>query len=227
MFDLAAMPEPYLDFEAGDRPLVVLTTNPGGPMAHQLRSAYQAGRGPVKLGMTYREAARALAIHYIDVLVGTAAGRRIEALRDLAAEGGFDGVLQVECIPWHSRDLPNKSRLLGLISREQWLRKYLAQLKDLVRSAPAMAVSAVSSRIDLEDPTAPLSPWLSWQLSVLGIERAAARIVPLVRKGSRVTGVALVQRVEGANKALVLMMGSNNLPGSEGRAILEDVFVSA
>lgn len=216
LFDLDAMPEPWLDLEAGAKPLVVLTTNPGGTMDHQRRSSILRGDGPAQADMSYARAAQVLAAHYRDVLAGTSAGRRIRSLLAVAHEAGYDGVLQAECIPWHSADLPNKARLLGLLPREPHLVAYLHDLRSFLGPRPVLAVSAVSSRVDLEDREAPLSPWLEWQADLLGIDPRRAERHPLVQKGARVTATALVDRSSAAPKALVLMMGSNNLPGAEG-----------
>lgn len=217
LFDLEAMPEPWLDFDAGARPLVVLTTNPGGTMDHQLRSAIVRGDGPIREQMSYAEAAKALAAYYQQVLAGTSAGRRIRALLEVAREAGYDGVLQAECIPWHSADLPNKARLLGLLRGEPTLTAYLRDLRAFLDPRPVLAVSAVSSRLDLTDREAPLSPWLQWQAKLLGIDPRRAERHPLVKKGARVTGTALIDPSFSEPKALVLMMGSNNLPGAEGK----------
>ena len=44
-FDMNAAPEPYVSFNAGRRPLIALTTNPGQTMPHQLRSHLQQENG--------------------------------------------------------------------------------------------------------------------------------------------------------------------------------------
>ena len=56
-FDMNAAPEPYVSFNAGRRPLIALTTNPGQTMPHQLRSHVQQGKGLLNRGMNYAEAA--------------------------------------------------------------------------------------------------------------------------------------------------------------------------
>src|SRR5678816_3859359 len=67
-FDLDAAPEPYLAFDAGTRPLVALTTNPGATMDFQRRRTVQKGVGPVSSSMDYATASRAFAHHYERVL---------------------------------------------------------------------------------------------------------------------------------------------------------------
>lgn len=220
LFELDACPEPYLDFDAGDHPLVIVTTNPGAPMTHQMRAAILDGRSPVDPAMSYDQVARALADFYRANLRG-AAGRRISAQLEVARAAGFDGVLQVECCPWHSADLPRKSRFLELLPSDPELVMYESKLRDFLAARPALAVSAVSSRATLHPDALELSPWLAWQAEILGLIPERSTFVPLVRKENRVTGVAVVSGASGsASKALVLMMGSNSFPGPDGRDTL-------
>jgi hypothetical protein len=55
-FDLDAAPEPYIRFGAGNRPLVVLTTNPGYTMPHQRWEYVQRAHGPLRPSMDYASA---------------------------------------------------------------------------------------------------------------------------------------------------------------------------
>lgn len=217
LFELDACPEPYLDFDAGAHPLVIMTTNPGAPMPHQMRAAIHEGQSPVDPSMSYAEVARAMADFYRAHLRGAAA-RRISAQLEVANAAGFDGVVQVECCPWHSADLPNKSRFLKLLLSDPELAAYESKVRDFIAECPAVAVSAVSSRATLQTGALELSPWLAWQADVLGLGPKPRIVVPLVRNENRVTGAAVVSAESGgATRALVLMMGSNNFPGQEGR----------
>src|SRR5437588_3696431 len=47
IFDLSAAPEPYLIFGQALNPFVVLTTNPGRVMDHQLLATVLRGNGPL------------------------------------------------------------------------------------------------------------------------------------------------------------------------------------
>jgi hypothetical protein len=51
-----------------------------------------------------------------------------------------------------------------------------------------------------------------------------SRFVPLVRKNGVATCAAFLSTPSGVGKALVLMMGSNQLPASEGLSRLGDAF---
>jgi hypothetical protein len=225
-FDLDAAPEPYLPFEPGHNPLVVLTTNPGATMPHQRREQIIGGQSVVSPSMRYAEAAEALSRFYVEHLSGPAA-RRISAQRTLATASGYTGVLQVECCPWHSPELPGKNAFVDLLNADVALTEYTQILHAFLASHPVLAISAVSSRDSLASSSLPLSPWLAWQRDLIGLRQSHAELVPLVRKGERVTSAALVDRSGPAVKALVLMQGSNQLPGAEGRAILAPALAPA
>jgi len=51
--DAEAAPEPYLYFGASVNPLFALTTNPGGTMEHQRRTAVLGGGDPLSHKDTY------------------------------------------------------------------------------------------------------------------------------------------------------------------------------
>ena len=214
-FDTGSAPEPWLPFGAGHSPLVALTTNPGASMPHQLRATILAGRSVVRPEMRYAEAAAALATFYEAELTGPAR-RRIAALEHLAMRAGYDGVVQVECCPFHSGRLPKKEALVRLIEAGGLLGTYVAQLRDFIATRPVIVVSAVSSRAPLSPESLRLSPWLAWQVYLMGLDLSRAELVPLVWKREATTSAALVDRGAPVPRALVLMMGGNHLPGETG-----------
>ena len=213
-FDINAAPEPYISFGAGRRPLLALTTNPGATMWHQRRAAVQLGTGPLSASADYATAARALGTFYEHRLTGPA-GRRIAALRMLSDILGTDGVLQVEACPFHSPALPGKVALLGAIGEGGLLGQYVEHVRAFVRRRPVVVVSAAASRVSLQQDMH-LSPWLRWQAETAGLNLDDAAFVPLIQKGAKTTCGAFVSRADGVEKALVLMMGGNNLPGRIG-----------
>lgn len=218
-YDLDAAPEPYIPFKPGENPLVVLTTNPGATMPHQLRDRILAGQSVLTPTMRYAEAADALSRFYVANLTGAAA-LRIAAQRALASKVGHTGVFQVECCPWHSARSPGKTEVIRLLAADAALSEYVRALRDFMAARPVLVISAVSSRADLSSPDLSLSPWLQWQRDLIGLRQADAEMVPLVWKGERVTSAALVDRTGAAVKVLLLMQGGNHLPGPHGRAIL-------
>jgi hypothetical protein len=224
-FDLNAAPEPYLPFEPGAGPLVVLTTNPGATMPHQHREQIMRGQSVVTPSMSYAEAADALSRFYVEHLSGAAA-QRIAGQRAVATEAGYTGVLQVESCPWHSPKLPDKTTFIKLLAADTELAEYTQELHAFLEPRPVIAISAVSSRASLASSDIPLSPWLAWQRDLIGLRQPYAEMVPLVWKGPRITAAALVERRGGGVKALVLMQGGNHLPGANGRATLASALAS-
>jgi hypothetical protein len=218
-YDLDAAPEPYIPFKPGENPLVVLTTNPGATMPHQLRDRILAGQSVLTPTMRYAEAADALSRFYVANLTGAAA-LRIAAQRALASKVGYTGVFQVECCPWHSAQTPGKAEIVKLLTADAVLSEYIQALSGFMAPRSVLVISAVSSRADLSTPDLPLSPWLQWQRDLIGMRQSDAEMVPLVWKGERVTSAALVDRTGAAVKVLLLMQGGNHLPGPHGRAIL-------
>ncbi|MDA1093572.1 MAG: hypothetical protein O3A25_09940 [Acidobacteria bacterium] len=213
-FDLDAAPEPYISFDAGPQPLVALTTNPGTTMPHQRRGAVQAAGGPLRPDMTYATAAQELGAFYERELDGPA-NRRTIALKRLSSMVGLDGVLQVEVCPFHSPSLPNKNALLKAAGTDELIRSYVTHVRSVVRAQPVVVVSAVATRASLAHDTS-LSPWVTWIAGLAGLDPSGASFVPLVVKGAKTTCGAFVGLSGGAPKALVLMMGSNQLPGKDG-----------
>lgn len=217
-FDLDAAPEPYISFRAGAESLVALTTNPGATMPHQRRAEVQAGGGPLNPTLDYATAARALGAFY-EVQLTSAARRRVAGLRALASLAGFDGVLQVEACPFHSPSLGRKPALLQTIREGGLLGRYAEHVRAFLRRRPVVIVSAVSTQDSL-GPGIRLSPWLAWKAALAGLVPERAEFVPLVAKGSSTTAAALVSFDDKVPKAIVLMMGGNQLPAAKGLRVL-------
>lgn len=215
-FDLEAAPEPYLRFEAGDRPLVALTTNPGGTLPFQRRAVVLSNADVLRGNMTYQEASRVLGQHYRKLLQRKPAGRRIESLLHLASLRSATGVVQVEVCPFHSSSLPKKDTLVSELTRDAWTKQYLDNLRKYLQERPVVIVAAISSRMTLSADLT-LSPWLAWKAELAGMEAdKPMRFVALVSKHEKVTCAALMSPRGSIPKAIVLMMGSNQLPGTEG-----------
>jgi hypothetical protein len=220
-FDLDAAPEPYLSFNSGPKTLALLTTNPGATMPHQLRAAVEAGQGPLKTAIDYAEAARALGAFYEHQLRRVPAGRRIAAMRALSASLGTEGFVQVEACPFHSASLPDKRGLLDEINGGGLLARYVAEVRAFLIDKPTVTISAAPS-LDSMGSETPLSPWVKWLSEVEGLDLKRADFIPLVTKKEKVTAMVLVSSQSGVPKALVLMMGSNQLPAELGLGVLAE-----
>jgi hypothetical protein len=214
-FDLNAAPEPYIDFSAGAKPLVALTTNPGATMSHQRRAAVRPDSDQLCEKDNYTEAARKLGEFYQRKLAGRPAGHRIAKLRMLSCCSGYEGVLQVEACPFHSPSLRNKSALLQEIDKDDLLGCYVGHLRTFLQDRPVLSPQAAPTRDSL-GPEAPKSyPWLKWIARTAGLDLNNAEFVTLAKKGSKTTAAAWVSKGR-VLKALVLMMGMTGLPANEG-----------
>ena len=214
-FDLNATPEPYLSFNAGQQPLVALTTNPGATMAVQVREAVHRGDGPLNTSLNFATAARILGSFYEQALPSKSPARhRIDKLSHLSQLLGADGVLQVEVCPFHSPllSMSKKHKLLREVEEGGFLARSVESLRRFTTPHPVFVVSAVSSQSSLQSGLE-MSRWLTWQATIAGVHLDTAAFIPQVTKGPKTTCGAFVTSVAGTPKALVLMMGTNNLPG--------------
>jgi hypothetical protein len=214
-FDLDASPEPYISFNAGVDPLVVLTTNPGGTMDHQRKETIQASSGPIGSANDYATAARQLGPFYEEALKKHPAGRRIAGLKTLASLLGKDGVLEVEACPFHSRYTPGKAELMAVIAQGGLLCDYVGHLAAFLKDRSVVIISAIGANAVLA-PGMTLPPWIAWKASLTGLQATDSTVIPLVTKGSRATCAAMVDHRGKNAKVLILMMGGNHLPGEQG-----------
>jgi hypothetical protein len=224
-FDMNAAPEPYISFDAGRRPLIALTTNPGQTMPHQLRSHVQQGNDLLNPRMAYAEAARELGSFYQQELPsGSPAQSRITKLLQLSTLLGTDGVLQIEICPFHS-PLLNISKKLALqreASQDGLLARYVDAVQRYIASQSVVIVSAVGTRESLASGMT-VSPWLTWLSEIAELDLKHASFVPLVSRETKTTCGAFTTSARDVMKAHVLMMGSNNLPSAEGLKVLSGV----
>lgn len=205
LFESDVVPEPYLLFGSGEKPLYQLLTNPGSGMPEiQSHSAVK------KLGVkTYKELAGRLAEFYLSdkfKSAGLAYRRNYRAL-EMAEANGFTGVLNVETIPFHS-DRLNKVQAMKAIEQSTTLQGYVKALKAELADKSVLVVSACSSKKSIDTSVVSDSAWLSYQADLIGLRLSKARLIPLVTKGSKITSAQL----QDGQKNMVLMMGSNALP---------------
>ena len=213
-FQMDHMPEPYLLFGDGERHLCVLTTNPGIGMEHQTRQAIRANRSCVEPLDNYHDAAVKLAQFYSGHLRGQAK-TRIDKLVSLAEQIGNTGVLQFESCPYHSAKLPEKRSLPDRFEQDSVMQDYTHLLENRLRNETCVALSAVGSNKPISQKTITENVWLSWQAGVMAFEPDTADIIPLSRKGDKVTSAFIYSRMNGLVKGFILMMGGNHLPGQD------------
>lgn len=205
LFETDVVPEPYLLFGSGERPLYQLLTNPGSGMPE-----IQAHSAVKKFGVeTYKELADRLAEYYLSdrfKSAGLAYRRNYRAL-EVAEANGFTGVMNVETIPFHS-DRLNKARAMKAIEHSPTLQDYVKALKVELADKSVLVVSACSSKKSIDTSVVSDNAWLSFQADLIGLRLSKAKLIPLVTKGGKITSAQL----QDGRKNMVLMMGSNALP---------------
>jgi hypothetical protein len=224
-FNLAAAPEPYVLYDVGSNPLVMLLTNPGGTMPHQLRENVRtAGSGPYPLteDMRYADAAARLGEFYGDMESKRAARARVDAMKNLARLSGHSGVIQVDACPFHSENLPmvHKLRIVRMSGEAGFMQRYSRLLRSFLEPHSVVVVTGAGSGKSL-DSADELPEWPAWNAGLLGLTPRPEGFIELVgRDGSqgpkKTTVAALVQRNGNIAKALVRSMGNNNLPAKVG-----------
>jgi hypothetical protein len=226
-FDRDAMPEPYILFKDGDKPLnnplVVLTTNPGATMCHQRRAAVKFGYGPLSKCDEYNdEGARKLGDFYKECLKGKAR-ERIDKIQTLRRELRCDGVMQVEACPFHSPSWPKNQKIaftqeIGrnplpvsyrvLASYVRLLRTYLKDRRVVVLQASNKPAERPSCR------------WLKWVAETAGFDGDHAECRRLNEEGSKTTAAVWISNPP--CKALVLTTGGAWLPAERLAPVLQE-----
>lgn len=213
IFDLNAMPEPYLVHKKLNRkkPFIFMTTNPGESMSHQTHSAILDGQSFISPKMSYSASASCLAEWYRSNLSGTAK-HRIDKMHSLGNGVGSYEIMQVELCPWHSASLPNKSHFLHTIRNDPILQPYMNLVCECVKYVPTIGLSAIGPGVDLESSKPQYSDWTHWLLGILGISIGCAIRIPLTFSSNAVSSLALCQPNNGKPHALILMKGGNHFP---------------
>ena len=218
IFQIDHCPEPYLYFYSDSiQPLHFLTTNPGAGMPHQNIHNILQNDSVVAKNQSYYDNAKKLADFYSTSLTGNARVR-VEAMKRLSSLYSSQGFTQVECIPFHSKNLPNKRQVIQYCRQDKELNQYISLLKDYLDDKDVIAVSAVGSANEIICREAYFSEWLVWQAEIMGFSFRSAEKHDIIlhKQTGRVTGALLLSHKGHAKKAFFLMMGSNSLPGPEG-----------
>jgi hypothetical protein len=204
LFQLDYSPEPYFVLKKGNNPLYILLTNPGSGMDFQHIDNHQ--------DVNYQKFQEILSTRYTSESFRKQKGsapayRRLMKSIELAEQLGFDSVINIESIPFHSETLP-KSKALNAINESSLLLAYLNALKIYLKEKPILIVSACGSKESISTNTILKSNWLKYQCDLVGIKIDQLTIKPLTIKNNKLTSALFSYK----NKYMVLMMGSNNLP---------------
>jgi hypothetical protein len=204
LFQLEFSPEPYFILKNGNNPLFVLLTNPGSGMDFQHidnhkevnYNKFQEILGTIYTSETFRNEKGAAPAY-----------RRLIKSIEFAQKLGYNGVVNIETIPFHSETL-SKSKALKAIKESWVLFAYQNALKVYLKEKATLIVSACGSNATISINTISKSKWLTYQCDLAGIPLEQLNMKPLTTKNNKISSALFSHQ----NKHIVLMMGSNNLP---------------
>jgi len=188
-----------------------LTTNPGKGMDVQSLREIQRSRSIIDPSSSYDEIANRLGEYYRETLSG-AAKRRIEGMLGLAQRSGFDGVVQIEVCPFHSRSLPKKDELVRHVETDGVLCEYISLVRAVLANVSALSISAVGSSNSISLETISSRNWLNWQAELIHFDQRNAEVVPIIQRADKTTSAFVFSSRKNIVSGFILMMGSNNLP---------------
>lgn len=203
LFEVDYSPEPYFVLKKGSNPLFMLLTNPGAGMDFQKHENFEKS--------DYKAFSNILADIYTSEQFkkdgGANAHRRLIKSIAWADHLGYNSVVNIETIPFHSPSL-NKKKALATISRSWILIRYQEVLKRFLLDKPVLIVAACSSKSSITLNTLKNSKWLMYQAELANICLENLKFKELTKKNDKVTSALFSDH----NKYIVLTMGSNNLP---------------
>lgn len=203
IFQVDYSPEPYFVLKNGSNPLFMLLTNPGSGMEFQKHENFNKS--------DYRTFARTLGDIYTSKQFkkdgGANAYRRLINSIEWADHLGYDAIVNIETIPFHSPNL-NKSKALEIIGKSWILSRYQEVLRNFLFDKPILIVAACGSKNSISIETITKSPWLMYQAEIANINIENLKFKELTKKNGKVSSAMLFEN----EKYIVLMMGSNNLP---------------
>tara|TARA_B100001094_G_scaffold317180_1_gene359287 strand:- start:3743 stop:4471 length:729 start_codon:yes stop_codon:yes gene_type:complete len=206
IFQVDYSPEPYFILKNGSNPLFMLLTNPGAGMDFQKHDNF--------VKSDYRTFARTLGDIYTSEQFkkegGANAHRRLTKSIKWADHLGYDAIVNIETIPFHSPNL-NKSKALEVVGKSWILSRYQEVLRNFLADKPVLIVAACSSKTSISIETIKNSNWLMYQTGLANINVKNLKFKELTKKNGKVSSALLYDN----EKHIVLMMGSNNLPSIE------------
>ena len=203
LFEVDYSPEPYFVLKNGSNPLFMLLTNPGAGMDFQKHENFEKS--------DYKAFSNILGDIYTSEQFkkdgGANAHRRLIKSIAWADHLGYNSVVNIETIPFHSPSL-NKKKALATISKSWILIRYQEVLKRFLFDKPVLIVAACSSKSSITLNTLKNSKWLMYQAELANINIENLKFKELTKKNDKVTSALFSDH----NKYIVLTMGSNNLP---------------
>lgn len=206
LFQMDFSPEPFFEIINGENPIYLLLTNPGSGMDFQHIENRSKGN--------YLDFSKQLAGIYTSNEFKNGKGsrnayRRIKKSLEFSNYLGFNALINIETIPFHSEIL-SKHKALEAISKSYTLSSYQNVLKKHLEDKPVLIVSACNSKQSISNNTIRASKWLSYQCDLANIKIENLEMEPLTQRENKITS-ALFKNAND-KKYIVLTMGSNNLP---------------
>ena len=203
IFQIDYSPEPYFVLKNGSNPLFMLLTNPGAGMDFQKHENFKKS--------DYKAFANILADIYTSEQFkkdgGANAHRRLIKSIAWADHLGYNSIVNIETIPFHSHNL-NKGKALAMINKSWVLTSYQEVLRKFLFDKPVLIVAACGSKTSITLNTIKNSRWLMYQAEIANINIENLKFKELTKKNGKVSSAMLYDN----EKYIVLMMGSNNLP---------------
>lgn len=222
-FDLQYCPEPYLRFiknNESTKQIYFLTTNPGQGFDQQERTIVLNGKSIIKSNMTYENTSKNLADYYKENLI-KGSKYRIDHMEYLSQKCGYDNFIQIESIPYHSKNIIKKDDLLKLIKNgDSSINNYIDKVKEYLSDKNVIAIQAGNSE-DIKK----LTDWNKLQSSLIGMDIEKSKYVSLkVNDKNKDTIGMYIEKQNGSIKILCIRAGQNDLPGSNGCDIIANEY---
>lgn len=213
-FNLFSLPEPYFPLRDGGDELVVLNNNPGGVLRFQLHSEILK---KFDESCSYAEISRHLQSQYTgpDRIIQGAAHARNEHIKKVASALGYSGVENVETFFLHSSKF-DKKVFLKKYRTDSRVVTYVNALREYLAPRPVLIVAAIASGESLTGKAVMASEWLRFQADIAGFDITAAKREAVTKKGDKTTSAIF----RSGDKALICMMGSNNIPKKAEEVII-------
>ena len=214
-FQMDHSPEPYFEVKDGDNPLYVLLTNPGGKMEFQHRKKFEKS--------DYSNFSKKLIGEYTSEKFsrgGSKAYRRLQDSIVYSEDLGYNALFNIETIPFHSPNIPDKTKALKAIHSSYPLTAYHTVLKNFLKDKPVLIVAAAYHGGG-KDPKYSLSlshlsanNWIKYQLDLAGINKDNLKMTPLrINDLGKITGAIYSD----GNKHVHLCMGGNNFSATDSK----------
>lgn len=217
-FAMDALYEPYLLFKVDEKedvsvetmlkdPLFILTTNPGGVMNFQKRGNLEAfvrrfTTTPLR-DLSYHELALLLGDYYQNEPKIKNARARIQKMIYLAKKLNKSAVVQVEMIPFHSKDFKSnrKHHYAQDLEKDNYLASYTEDLRRLLENASVLSPQGWMN----EEKNA----WPALIRKTMGLENASYKGL---KQSGNSDSIAFVSTQTPVLKGMTLIKGSNNFP---------------